>query len=218
MYPGRVRPHCPTSSLGCGLHRGLIPTPLHSSGWEELSQVIQPPEGGGGCPIGPGRGDTELGEPWGRWGTQPRGQVLEISLTSCPASTPAPRPLSAPHITLAAVSVMEELMGKGSTSFTHLLRDAFNLPAHGLSSPTPSSPLMAVKGLGLYLSCWEIFPADMTPCSGQGAGDAHSTQRLGIPRWSCYAQGTSSCTTLPWARHRALDPGVKGFLFAFLES
>lgn len=125
---------------GLRLHRGLIPTPLHSSGWEVLSQVIQPPEVGRGCPMGPGRGDTELGEPWGRWGTQPRGRVLEVSLTSCPESTPASRPLSAPHITLAAFAMMEELMGKGSTSFTHHLRDAFNLPAHGLSSRTPSSP------------------------------------------------------------------------------
>lgn len=55
-----------------------------------------------------------------------------------------------------------------------------------------------------------MFPADMTPCSGQGAGDACSTQRQGIPRWSCYAQGTSSCTTLPWAWHRGLAPGSEG--------
>lgn len=166
--------------------------------------------------MGPGRGDTELGESWGRWGTQPRGQVLEVSLTSCPESTPASPPISAPHIILAAFSMMEELMGKGSTSFTHLRRDAFNLPARGLPSRMTSSPNGCEGALGA------IFPADMTPCSGQGAGDAHSTQRQGIPRWSSYAQGTSSCTTLPcllpWARHRGLAPGVKGFLFAFLES
>lgn len=125
-------------------------------------------------------------------------------------------PLSAPHIILAAFSMMEELMGKGSTSFTYLRRDAFNLPACGLPSRMTSSPNGCEGARGA------IFPADMTPCSGQGAGDAHSMQRQGIPRWSSYAQGTSSCTTLPcllpWARHRGLAPGVKGFLFAFLES
>lgn len=97
---------------------------------------------GRGCPMGSGRGDTEteLGESWDGWGTQPRGQVLEVSLTSCPESTPASRPLSAAHIILAAFSMMEMLVGKGSTPFTHLLRDAFNLPAHGLSSHMTSSP------------------------------------------------------------------------------
>lgn len=70
------------------------------------------------------------------------------------------------------------------------------------------------RGSALCLSCWEMFPADMTPCSGQGAGDAHSMQRQGIPRWSCYALGTSPCTALPWllpwAKHRGADPWSEG--------
>lgn len=90
--------------------------------------------GGKGCPMGPGRGDPELGESWGGWGAPPRGQGLGVGLTSCPGS--------APLSIWGAFSLMEELMGKAPHhSPTHPLRDAFNLPAaRGLSGRRTRSP------------------------------------------------------------------------------
>lgn len=73
-----------------------------------------------------------MAERWGMRGTQPSGQVLEVS----PRSQGL---LAAPTYYIRCSSCSEGTDGKGSTSFSHLLRDAFNLSAHGHSSHMTSS-------------------------------------------------------------------------------
>lgn len=81
---------------------------------------------------------------------------------------------------------------------------------------------MAVEGAtGLFLYCWEMFSAEMTPLlQAEVLGDTHSVAEAGNSQVKLLCSGLFLlyCTLLPQARHRGLDPGAKGFPFAFLES
>lgn len=150
------------------------------------------------------RGAESLAEHRGMRGTQPRGQVLEVSLTSRPEFTgaswpPLPSPLSPPTCIACFLSA-----------------EAFN--------HRPHDQLSSWLGKGLLGSIFTAgkCPAKMLPLfQAEGQGDAFSVAEAGDSQVKLLCSGSfllgytplSPTPDKPWG----LDPLLRGFPFAFLD-
>lgn len=150
---GKASLAVPPRVWGCEVHAGLLQTPSQCKSrrtWVKTYSLWK--YVWGDSPCGLEEGSTEgLAEHWGVWGTQPSGLVLGsqpdfLLLSSQGLLVPHPSPT---HIGCFFSTGGTD--GKGSTSFIHLLRDAFNLPAHSLSSHMTSSHNGCGRG------SWAIF-------------------------------------------------------------
>ena len=98
-HRARLRPHCPTREVwGCGFHSGLLWTCSHcrlDRTWERACQLCK----WWCCSMWPARGKRRgLGGALERVGIQLSGQVLGVSLTSCPEFTRPSCPLPHPAL------------------------------------------------------------------------------------------------------------------------
>lgn len=137
-----LRPRCPTSGLGLWCTPWPPPDLFTAQVEKNLGKGIQFLEVCVcGFPMWPGRGEHRgLRRALGHVGHQPSGLVLEVRLTSFSEFTRASSPPPFwPRTYIGCFFSTGGTDGKGFTSFIHLLRDAFNLPASSHASHMTSS-------------------------------------------------------------------------------